>query len=273
MRLRDNYRVPLLLLACFVTALMFPRACTETRVGFGALLPATAPLTGAESQNAEATLREENARLAHEIGRLEEEREARPSAEGPAANARIVRPVPRPPVAILARVRHRDASSQRRSFSIDAGRADGVRAGLPVIFGGSIVGLVASAAEHSALVVRIDDPTTASTLPATFIAPDRPAGDRRPSGVARGTGDGEVAVSLLRSSDAKPGDIAVTGVGNPLVPEGLVLGEVVRFGDDDRDGSHEADVRPLRDLDTLNSVFVLRVDGDSFPAAGPGAKR
>ena len=273
MRLRDSYRVPLLLLSCFVTALMFPRACTETRVGFGALLPATAPLTGAESPNAEATLREQNARLAHEVARLEEEHEASPTKAGPLANARIVRPAARPPIAISARVRHRDPSALRRSFLIDAGRADGVREGLPVTFGGSIVGLVVTVTEHAARVVRIDDPTAASTLAATLITAGEPAAKERPSGVARGTGDGEVAVSLLRRGDARPGDIAVTGVGNPLVPEGLVLGEVVRFGDDDRDGSHEAQVRPLRDLDTLNSVFVLRMDGETLPAAATGLKR
>ena len=49
----------------------------------------------------------------------------------------------------------------------------------------------------------------------------------------------------------------VTGPGYP-VPGELVLGEVVSFGDDDRDGNWEAIVRPLRALDDLDSVYVLR---------------
>jgi hypothetical protein len=276
MRLRESYRVPLLLLGCFVTALIFPRACAETRVGVGALLPATAPLTAAETRDTEAALREESARLAHEVARLEEELAARPTAiDGSPANVRIVRPAGRTPVEITARVLHRDASATGRSFTIGVGRADGVREGLPVIWGRSLVGIVVTATEHAARVVRIDDPSAASALPARLVSASSPVAEARTSGIARGTGDRDaaVSVSLLRQGDGKPGDLAVTGVGNPLIPEGLVLGEVVRFGDDDRDGAYEADVRPLRDLDTLNSVLVLRVDGETGRAPAPGGRK
>lgn len=276
MRLRESYRVPLLLLGCFVTALIFPRACAETRVGVGALVPATAPLTAAETRDASAALREESARLAHEVARLEEELAARPGqADGPLANVRVVRAAGRAPVAISARVLHRDASAGGRSFTIGAGRADGVYEGLPVIWGGSLVGIVATASEHAARVVRIDDPSAASTLPARLVSASSPVVAVQSVGVARGTGDRDaaVSVSLLRQGDGKVGDLAVTGVGSTLVPEGLVLGEVVRFGDDDRDGAYEADVRPLRDLDTLNSVLVLRMDGGSGRAPAPGARK
>jgi rod shape-determining protein MreC len=250
---------------------MFPRACAETRVGLGALLPATAPLTAVESSDGAASLREEIARLAHENQRLVEERDSLPTAtEGPLANVRVVRPSGRAAILVEARVRHRDPSTARRSFSIDAGRADGVEAGMPVVCGNSIVGLVSAATEHSALVVRIDDPTNASTVAANVLTADA---ERRPGGVSRGTGDGETAVSFLRQGEAKAGDLVVTGVGDALVPEGLVIGEVVRFGDDDRDGSYEAEVRPLRDLDTLKSVFVLRADRGSGPSLLAGRKR
>jgi cell shape-determining protein MreC len=96
---------------------------------------------------------------------------------------------------------------------------------------------------------------------------------RGPSGVARGTGDGDVRVWLLRQGDAKAGDVAVTGVGNPLIPEGLLLGEVVRFADDDRDGSFEAYVRPARDLDTLCAVFVLREEREERRTASDEGKK
>jgi rod shape-determining protein MreC len=250
---------------------MFPRACAETRVGVGALLPATAPLTAAQPNDAEAALRERIAKLADENARLVEEREALPAAgEGPLAGARVVRPAARPPVLVQARVLHRDASATRRSFSIDAGRADGVTAGMPVACGDSMVGVVSAVTEHSALVIRIDDPTAASAVAATVLTAD-PA--RRPAGVARGTGDGDTAVSFLKPGDAQAGDLVVTGVGDPLVPEGLVLGEVVGFGDDDRDGSWEAEVRPLRDLDTLKSVVVVRVATGGGPSLAAGRLR
>jgi rod shape-determining protein MreC len=270
MRLRDSYRVPVLLLSCFVAALVFPRACAETRVGLGALLPATAELTGAESRDPEAAHKEKEARLADELARLEQELDARPA--GVVADARPVRRPPASRIAIAARVRQRDASASGRSFLIDRGRADGVRQGLPVVCGESLVGIVGAASAHAARVVRIDDPSAASSVRATIVSTLVDAPSRGPSGVARGTGDGDVRVWLLRQGDAKPGDLAVTGVDNPLIPEGLLLGEVVRFADDDRDGSFEAYVRPARDLDTLCAVYVVSDDATARPASAAGEK-
>jgi hypothetical protein len=275
MRLRDSYRVPFLLVACLVTALVLPRACAETRVGVGAVFPSTASLTAADSGDAAAAARAENARLLNEIARLEEELEARPyGAGGSLGDARVVRAATRrAPVAIAARVRQRDASATRCSFLVDVGRADGVREGLPVIWSGSLVGLVSAATDHAALVIRVDDPTTASSVPATFVGDESAAPRRGGAGLSRGQGAGELVVSLLRAGAARVGDVAVTGVGNPLIPEGLAIGEVVRFADDDRDGSFEASVPPLRDLDTLNSVLVLLVDVPGGPSFAVGARR
>jgi cell shape-determining protein MreC len=276
MRLRDSYRVPILLLSCFVTALVFPRACAETRVGLGALLPATAELTGAETHDPEAAHVENEAKLAAEVARLTQELDARPA--GAVADAVTVRTSKTPRIAVAARVRQRDPSASGRSFLIDRGQADGVRPGLAVVCGESLVGLVAAASAHAARVVRIDDATVASTLPATILSTKDGASTRGASGVARGTGDGDVRVWLLKQGDAAPGDLAVTGVGNPripgnpLIPEGLLIGEVIRFSDDDRDGSFEAYVRPVRDLDTLCAVYVIREDDAARPAAAQGGR-
>ena len=274
MRLRESLRVPLLLVTCFVTALLFPRACDRARTGLGAMFPATAPLSGADHADEAAAAREEQARLAHLNARLEETLEALPlSAEGTLGRARVVRPAATAPTLIAARVRQRDASARGRSFLIDAGRADGVEIGLPVLHGQSLVGLVVSLTDHAARVVRIDDPTTASIVPATIVpGPGSPTACRT-TGVSRGSGDDDVIVSLLRPGDARPGDLAVTGVGNPLVPEGLTIGEVAAFDDADRDGTFEAEVRPLRDLDSLNSVFVLRDAAAVSSAPRVGARR
>lgn len=271
MRLRETFRVPLLLSACLVTALVLPHACAGTRLGAASLFPATAPLTAAPARGGEAESRAETARLRAEISRLEEELAALPCG---AADVRVTRPAARrAPTAVSARVRQRDASSTRCSFVIDVGRADGVREGLAVTWGGSLVGLVTAATDHVARVVRVDDPTAASSVPATFVGDDAAAPRRRVTGLARGQGDGAVVVSLLASSSARVGDVAVTGVGNPLIPEGLALGEVLRFADDDRDGSFEAYLRPLADLDTLSSVLVLQVDDVAGASFAPTVRR
>jgi rod shape-determining protein MreC len=269
MRLRESLRVPLLLVTCFVTALLFPRACDGARMKLGTLFPATAALTAAHREDALTAAREEVARLTQENARYEEELLARAEPQGALAGVAYARRRERRPLAIPARVRQRDASWSRRSFLVDAGRDDGVEAGMPVVHGTSLVGLVLASFEHAARVVRIDDPTPESVVHATVL-PAAGAGAEgaapRPHGVARGTGDGGLVVSLLQANDARVGDLVVTGVGNRFVPEGLLLGEVVAFADEDRDGSFEAQVRPLRDLDTLSSVNVLR-DEDALAEA------
>ena len=275
MRLRESYRIPLLLLTCAVTALVFPRACTETRLGVGALLPATAPLTADERRDEAVELREQNAHLTQELARLTDEIAARPPADGPLGGAPFTRPRAQNASLIGARVQHREPSPLRRSFTIDAGRADGVTDGMAVVCGDSLVGIVSCAIDRQARVVRVDDPGAGAAVRVTFVAAQPRAGGERPLGVARGTGDRDagVVVSFLRADDAAIGDVAVTAPGNPRIPEGLVLGEVVGFGDDDRDGSYEADVRPLRDLDTVISVWIVRLDGDARFTAGAGARR
>ncbi len=261
MRLRPTHRVPLLLLGCLVTALVFPRACAGERVDVGLLLPATAALTASSGDDGAAGFRENQARLVYEIVRLEETLSARPlDRTGPLGDVEFAPTAANaPPLAIPARLRQRDASATRRSFLIDAGTGAGVHAGLPVIHGNSLVGIVVNATPRGARVLRVDDPSAATALPAVVLRDAAGVDEeQRAHGVARGTGGGAIAVGFLREGDAEVGDLVVTGAGHPSVPEGLVLGEVTSFDDDDRDGAWTAEVRPLRDLDTLASVLVLR---------------
>src|SRR5215510_10613900 len=135
MRLRESYRIPLLLLTCAVTALVFPRACTETRLGVSSLLPSTAELTAGESQDETVALREQNARLTQELKLLADEIGARPPADGPLGGASFTRPRAHKLELVGARVCNREPSPLRRSFTIDAGRADGVTEGMAVVCG------------------------------------------------------------------------------------------------------------------------------------------
>src|SRR6185503_3902131 len=138
MRLRENFRVPALLVTCFVMALAFPRACERARVGLGSIVPATAPLSAAEKKDDLATAREEIARLVHEALLAKESKEALPPPGSAFGAVRAAPPAAaRKLIAIAARVRHRDASDARRSFLVDSGSADGVVEGLPVVHGDS----------------------------------------------------------------------------------------------------------------------------------------
>lgn len=250
-------RVPIVLLTLLVATLLFPGACDEARVALSSWLPATAGSDAAPTASLPA---EERARLLHEIERLRQEIAAGPTADGVLAGIAPGRRRSPPAVDPLpARVLHREITSARRTFVIDAGRDDGVIPGHPVVQQDSLLGIVVTSAANAARVLRIDDRAALVSLPAVVLAAEAAeTGPCRGTGIARGTGDGRVRLTHLPSGGARVGDLVVTGAGSRLVPEGLLIGEVVECGDADRDGDFDAVVRPLRDLDTAAAVRVLR---------------
>ena len=259
MPIARTHRVPVLLLSLLVGTLLVPRACDSTRVAVGAWLPGSVRADTAPPPQLD---KEERGRLQHRVALLEQQLAARPAGDGTISGVRVVQRRSAATLnAVPARVLHRETSSARRTLVIDAGRDDGIGAGLPVIQGDSLIGVVTTCSGRAARVVRVDDRGTETSLPAVILAaePDAPS-PYRGDGVARGTGDGRIRVSFLASGAARVGDIVVTGAGSGLVPEGYVLGEVVEVTDEDRDGSIEAIVKPLRDLDAVASVLVLRVE-------------
>lgn len=259
MAITRTHRVPIFLLALLTGTLLFPRACDSVRLGIGARLPATVPPAAGPVTQLPS---EREAVLAKRVTLLEQQQAARPGGDGALADMQVQRRrAAAAPVGVPARVLHAEFSGARRTFVIDVGQDEGVMPGLPVIQSDSLVGVVVTASARAARVLRIDDRAAATTFPVAVLAPDAGAGSPlRGQGLARGTGDGLVRVSFLGAGGAHVGDLVVTSAGSRLVPEGLVLGEVIEVGDDDRDGSFEATVRPLRDLDTIASVLVLRVE-------------
>lgn len=280
MRLKRTSRVPLLLLACLATALLFPQACSGTRTGLGGLVFGTAALTGAGDGSEHDTLREENARLRFEVHRLRQDREAVPGGPvgelGPVEPRRPERADATP--ALIARVLHRDTSSARRAFVVDVGTDDGVRTGLPVLAGQSLVGVVQAVSGSACRVLRVDDIAADCRFPAVVLPADYDPASTDPAarlparGVCQGTADGRLVVSFLARGEARPGDLVVTGPERYPIPAGAVLGEIVSCDDDDRDGAWEAVVRPLRRLDSLESVLVVRRP-PLAPQVAPGRVR
>ncbi len=250
-----------MLLGCLVTALVFPRACESARVRVAVLVPATAGVTGSGETAPVRVWEEAAAAGARELERLRAAYEARPTRVAPSLGALEFAPgAQRDPVrALTARVLHRDASAARASFVIDAGSAAGLHNGLAVVHGDSLVGIVQVVTDDYARVLRVDDTSPQVVLPVVVLA--RPADGgvptRRGAGVANGGGTGRIVVSHLAADEAAVGDLVVTGAGRFGIPDGLVVGEIVRVEDDDRDGEWRAEVRPLRDLDRLEAVVVL----------------
>lgn len=126
-----------------------------------------------------------------------------------------------------ARVIARSDRPARRFFEIDVGAVDGVRRGLAVISGWSLVGVVVGERGGSAVVRQIGDRD--SRVPASLIvADDQGQAIGEVLGVCAGTGERD-RFELLFIEDRPglevvPGWEVVTAPGHAQVPAGLVLG-------------------------------------------------
>ncbi len=254
-----------MLLGCLLTALLFPSAFSSQRAGVGALLPSTARLTGSSGEDdPEAAWARAWAARTREVLRLREEIAARPTRLSPNWSGIEIGPAPTddPIRAVPARVLHRDVSRDRRSFLIGVGSGDGVRPRQAVVHANSLVGVVKAVSAGASRVLRVDDPSPDTVMPAMIVAAAGGAAlddtvRVRGRGVIHGTGDRRLVVTRLAAGDAVVGDVVLTDQGKFGIPDGLVLGEVVAFGDEDRDGEWEAEVLPLSDLETIVAVYVF----------------
>ncbi len=72
-------------------------------------------------------------------------------------------------------------------------------------------------------------------------------------------GEETLLMQHVEAGRGEPGSPVFTGVGMPLVPRGILIGEVAVIRDDDRDGIAEVVVRPAvpsRSIDVVN-ILVL----------------
>lgn len=132
---------------------------------------------------------------------------------------------------------------------IDQGSAQGVRAGMVVVTGAGLVGLVSQVMSSSATVQTLADPnlrvnvyTAQSNLDGTLYG-----------------GSGKLALDLIPSPGvvAKKGEgVLTSGVGN-LFPRGLVVGQLASFDNQPAAISEQATVASANQLSQVSMVLVM----------------
>jgi rod shape-determining protein MreC len=182
-----------------------------------------------EAARAEA-LAAENARLAALL-----------TLEGPAADD-----------GVAARVVSVGAGLAGGTLVLDRGRADGVRAGMPVVAAGGLVGRVADVGPRQSTVLPLTD---AGSAVGVRCSPAPPPGAGGAVGVAQGVGGPTLRLDLLDPNAVVESDaLAVTsGLRHSRFPAGLPVGRV--------SGSRgHFVIHPFAPPDRLELVKVLRWD-------------
>jgi rod shape-determining protein MreC len=145
-----------------------------------------------------------------------------------------------------------DTDVYRRNFWIDRGRSDGIEAGMPVVTGTALLGVVIKVNARTAIVRRVDDP-------AFRLEVEIETEQGVVHGVAHGDGDGGLDVRFVRSAESlRPGDAAFTSRYHEKIPPGLFIGQVEKVDDVDQDGEHEVTVTPAAALGRWAQIHVLK---------------
>ncbi|MCW5850412.1 MAG: rod shape-determining protein MreC [Anaerolineae bacterium] len=147
------------------------------------------------------------------------------------------------------RVVSRDPSSYLAVLTINLGKRDGMRDGLPVVTPEGLVGRLKGVGERTAQVLLITDASSSVNALITRT---------RVTGVVQGTGEGKLLLRYVeQGADLKPGDLVYTsGLGGAFPPLQLI-GQVVAVRQKDIELFQEADVRPIVDFSRLEQILVI----------------
>ena len=211
-------------------------------------------------------LRDENARLRLELQRarlaLGSTRAAR------LQNRELVRLLgfrqDQPVRLVPARVIDRNFTTLPTSFLLDAGRQEGLLAGLPVVTVDGLVGKLVSVGSGTSQVLLYSDPDFSAS--ALLVG-----GDHLEYGIVRPAPSGELQLLLPLRSRSEPGDRIVTSGYGGTFPRGIAIGTVDEIREDTRLGLQRIDrVRPAVDLGEVTAVFVLMREASTSPIAPSG---
>lgn len=150
---------------------------------------------------------------------------------------------------LAASVVSEDSSPWFRTVTIDRGRKDGVKEGMPVLSSAGVVGRVVKMGEKSSRILLLTD--HASGISAVIER-------SRARGVVKGKGGKDCALDFSeRGEDVRIGDVVVTsGLGGGY-PKGLPIGEVAMVKKGQYGIFQVVDVRPYVNISRLEEVLVV----------------
>ncbi len=149
------------------------------------------------------------------------------------------------------RVLTRDASPFVQAITIDRGTEDGVEEGMTIITWRGVVGRVSRVGPSSSKVLLVTD--TSSSISGRVQN-----SESRVTGIIRGRADDGLLMQRIPQEETlQTGETVVTSDFGGLMPEGLVIGQIVQIRRKDVDVFQEAVIEPSADLKRLERLYVL----------------
>jgi rod shape-determining protein MreC len=157
------------------------------------------------------------------------------------------------PVRVIAR----DPSPFVQAITLDRGTDDGVQEGMTIITWRGVVGRVSRVSPTSSKVLLITD--TSSSISGRIQS-----SDSRVTGIIRGRPEGGLLMQRIPQEETlQTGETVVTSDFGGLMPEGLVIGQIVQIRRKDVDVLQEAVIEPSADMKRLERLYVLLSTSDA----------
>ena len=157
------------------------------------------------------------------------------------------------PVRVIAR----DPSPFVQAITLDRGSDDGVQEGMTIITWRGVVGRVSRVSPSSSKVLLITD--TSSSISGRIQS-----SESRVTGIIRGRPEGGLLMQRIPQEETlQTGETVVTSDFGGLMPEGLVIGQIVQIRRKDVDVLQEAVIEPSADMKRLERLYVLLSTSDT----------
>ena len=157
------------------------------------------------------------------------------------------------PVRVIAR----DPSPFVQAITVDRGSDDGVKEGMTIITWRGVVGRVSRVGPSSSKVLLITD--TSSSISGRVQS-----SDSRVTGIIKGRPEGGLVMQRIPQEESlQMGETVVTSDFGGLLPEGLVVGQIVQIRRKDVDVMQEAVIEPSADMKRLERLYVLLSTADA----------
>ncbi len=150
--------------------------------------------------------------------------------------------------------------AQRGVLFIDRGSSHGIRKGMAVVVGQSIVGTVRAVSPRASSVLLVT--SRGSAIDAELTS----SGKR---GVVLGNGDGTMRMKYVSQTAPRAGEEVVTHGRDGVIPRHFLMATVESVQREASLPTYRVILRPVRDLDQLVSVVAVgpNVPAEEFPAA------
>lgn len=151
---------------------------------------------------------------------------------------------------IPATVISKSLSKSQGTITLNVGKGQDVKVGMPVITDKGLVGIIFSTSDNYSIVRTLSNVDLKLTVKSERT---------RESAIMKWNGDWLVMINVPKTFGIKKGDRIVTSEISSIVPVPLPVGVVADISDVERGIFNEVKIQPFVDLQKVENVFVLGI--------------